>query len=426
MTTSEMFQSFLGNLTINNGQTISDRYGEITASLNKKFRDTESKIANSLQVGSYGRWTGIRGISDLDMLYIMPAGKWDDYKDGKQSKLLIDTRDAIKTRYPKTEVKVDRLVVQVLYKDFMVEVQPVFEQADRSFKYPDTYNGGSWKITKPREEIKAMKEFVDQKNRNLRKLCKMGRAWKNKCGVAMGGLLIDTLAYNFLKSSTNYDDKSYAYYDWMCRDFFKYLADEPDKEFYAALGSRQRVAVKKKFQRKAKKAYELALEAIDASSESTRHNKWKSIFGRPFPAAEKTYVAKAATAWRDTEQFIDDLYSLDVKYSLVLDCDVSQNGFRENTLRHMLARRIPLLAKKKLLFTVTECSVPEPFTLQWKVLNQGVEAERRDCIRGQIFEDEGYRQRKESTDFQGEHLVECYAIKNGVVVARDQITVPIQ
>lgn len=124
MTTSEMFQSFLGNLTINNGQTISDRYGEITASLNKKFRDTESKIANSLQVGSYGRWTGIRGISDLDMLYIMPAGKWDDYKDGKQSKLLTDTRDAIKTRYPKTEVKVDRLVVQVLYKDLWLRFNP--------------------------------------------------------------------------------------------------------------------------------------------------------------------------------------------------------------------------------------------------------------------------------------------------------------
>ncbi|MFA0280086.1 SMODS domain-containing nucleotidyltransferase, partial [Vibrio sp. 10N.222.55.F8] len=45
-----MFQNFLGNLTIKNGQVISDRYGEITASLNKKFRDTESKTANSLQV----------------------------------------------------------------------------------------------------------------------------------------------------------------------------------------------------------------------------------------------------------------------------------------------------------------------------------------------------------------------------------------
>ncbi|MDE5307708.1 hypothetical protein PY546_15635 [Providencia stuartii] len=134
-----------------------------------------------------------------------------------------------------------------------MEVQPVFEQDDGSFKYPDTYNGGSWKITKPLDEIKAMKEFVDQKNKNLRKLCKMARAWKNKHGVGMGGLLIDTLAYNFLKSRTDYDNRSAAFYDWMCRDFFLYLSEEPNKDYYLALGSNQRVNVKSKFQRKAKK-----------------------------------------------------------------------------------------------------------------------------------------------------------------------------
>lgn len=122
LSTSEIFRDFLSNLAIDNADQISFRYGEITASLNKKFRDTESKTANSLQVGSYGRWTAIKGISDLDMLYIMPKGKWIDYKDDKQSKLLTDTRDCIKARYPKTTVYVDRLVVRVLYTNFHVEV----------------------------------------------------------------------------------------------------------------------------------------------------------------------------------------------------------------------------------------------------------------------------------------------------------------
>jgi len=257
LSVSEMFQQFLDNLKIDNDEQITLRYEEITACLNKKFRDTESKTANSLQVGSYGRWTGIKNISDLDMLYIMPKSKWDDYKNGGQSQLLTDTKDAIKARYPTTIVKVDRLVVRVLYTNFHVEVQPVFEQEDGSFKYPDTYNGSSWKITKPREEIKAMSEFVTQKNKNLRRLCKMARAWKNKHGVGMGGLLIDTLAHNFLKSTNEYDDKSFLYYDYLSRDFFKYLADQPDQDYYAALGSGQRVKVKQKFQKKAKKAHEL-------------------------------------------------------------------------------------------------------------------------------------------------------------------------
>lgn len=425
MTTTEMFTDFLKNLAIDNGASITSKYEEITSALNKKFRDTESKTANSLQVGSYGRWTGIKGISDLDMLYIMPASKWEEYKDGKQSKLLDYTRDAIQARYPRTEVKKDRLVVQVLYKNFMVEVQPVFKQADGGFKYPDTYNGGSWKITKPCDEIKAMKEFVDQKNKNLRKLCKMARAWKNKHGVGMGGLLIDTLAYNFLKSTTYYDNRSTAFYDKMCRDFFLYLSEEPNKDYYLALGSNQRVKVKNKFQRKAKKAYDLSCKAIDAGDDSSAHTKWKKIFGRPFPAAPQV-IAEAAKSYRDTEQFIEDYYPLDIRFHLKLECEVSQDGFRVDLLRSMLTRKVKLSAKKQLNFYVTEINVPGDFVLKWKVLNRGAEAQRRDCIRGDIVVDNGFRKKQERTSFAGEHIVECYAIKNNVVVAKDRIHVPIQ
>eukprot|EP01042_Synura_sphagnicola_P020855 gene20855-26488_t len=60
------FKALLSNLAVDNADTISLRYGEITCALNQEFRDTDSKTANSLQVGSYGRWTAIKGISDLD------------------------------------------------------------------------------------------------------------------------------------------------------------------------------------------------------------------------------------------------------------------------------------------------------------------------------------------------------------------------
>jgi tRNA nucleotidyltransferase (CCA-adding enzyme) len=181
-----MFQDFLSNIKVANEEQITLRYQEITCALNKKFRDTESKTSNQLQVGSYGRWTAIKGISDLDMLYIMPSSKWEDYKNGGQSKLLKDTKDAILARYPRTTVFVDRLVVCVQYTNFHVEVQPVFKQEDGSYKYPDTKNGGSWKITKPQAELDEMQNMNNAKNRNLRRLCKMARAWKNKHGVSMG------------------------------------------------------------------------------------------------------------------------------------------------------------------------------------------------------------------------------------------------
>src|SRR5690348_1782284 len=88
---SDTFKAFLSNLAVDNADTISLRYGEITSALNQEFRETDSKTANSLQVGSYGRWTAIKGISDLDMLYFVPAGLWDAYKDGGQYRLLART-----------------------------------------------------------------------------------------------------------------------------------------------------------------------------------------------------------------------------------------------------------------------------------------------------------------------------------------------
>lgn len=425
-----MYKSFLDNLKIDNAEQISLRYEEITSSLNQQFRNTDSKSANSLQVGSYGRWTAIKGISDLDMLYIMPKSKWSEYETGKQYQLLSDTKAAIKSRYPTTNIFVDRLVVRVLFTNFHVEVQPVFEQDDNSFKYPDSYNGGCWKITKPRSEIQAMKEFNEQKNNNLRRLCKMARAWKNKHGVGMGGLLIDTLAYNFLKSTADYDEKSYLYYDWMVRDFFKYLSEQPVQERYHALGSSQHVKVKKKFQKKAKNTYDLCLAAINAGADDTANKKWKKVFGRPFPDNQKEVVTdaieKRASLWNNTEQFIEDKYSVDIRFDLQLECEVSQRGFREHYLTHMLAKRIPLLVNKNLLFTINQINVPEPYSIEWKVLNRGPEAQKRDCVRGQIIPDDGSKQKRESTNFKGEHIVECYAIKNGVVVAKDRIEVPIR
>lgn len=409
--------------------TISTRYGELTTALNKQFRDTESSTANTLQVGSFGRKTGINGISDLDMLYIMPKNKWGSYENGGQLKLLQDTKAAILKRYPTTKVRVNRLVVTVTYTNFHVEVQPVFEQEDRSYLYPDTNDGGRWKTTKPREEMDAVTDMDASKNSNLRRLCKMVRAWRNKHGFAMGGLLVDTLAYNFLSSTSDYDTKSYLYYDFLSRDFFRYISELPEQNEYAAPGSRQRVRVKKKFQKKAKKAHKLCLEAIAAENQSGVNDKWKKVYGRPFPAAkaatEKALSEDSAAGWNNSEEFIEDKHPIDIREHLKIDCEVKQNGFRKFFLTDILIKKIPLKANKALEFWVSEISVDKPYDLFWKVLNRGAEAKKRNCIRGQIFRDGGYSRNTERTTFQGDHIVECYCVKDDVVVAMDRIHVPI-
>lgn len=63
MSTATDFKTLLDNIKIDNAGQISKRYGRITKALNQYFYNLDSKTANSLQVGSYGRFTGIRGIS---------------------------------------------------------------------------------------------------------------------------------------------------------------------------------------------------------------------------------------------------------------------------------------------------------------------------------------------------------------------------
>ena len=96
-------------------------------------------------------------------------------------------------------------------------------------------------------------------------------------------------------------------------------------------------------------------------------------------------------------------------------------------LRELLEGFGVLRPEKKLRFFVADASdLPDDVEFFWKVLNRGDEAERRDMIRGQIVRDGGRGERQETTTFRGDHLVECFAVTRGVVVARDAIRVPIR
>ncbi len=426
MKTSEIFDTLLANLKVGDTATaIAARRDEITKALNKDFRSKDACTDYKLMVGSFGRHTAIKGISDLDMVFILPPALRPDYNSETGPRRMLErVRDDLKARYPNTEVRVDQCVVRVKFTSnaFKFEVQPAFANDDGTFDYPDT-KSESWKVTKPRQEIGATKDCNNRTSTNMRHLARMARAWKNANGVNMGGLLIDTLVYNFFAQTDEYDSAGTGTFDTMVRDFFAFLKDEPEQAYYLALGSRQRVNVKAKFQPKAQKAYNRCLEAITLEGKATANKKWREVFGTSVPLT--TSAAKEAKSCRDTEEFIEDLFLIDISRSVTIDCEVTQDGWRPTRLRQMLRTGALLRADKSLKFWVTDCSVEEPFDVKWKVLNRGPEAERRNMIRGQIVDSTRKNTRVEHSDFKGEHVVECYVIKDGIVVARDRIDVPI-
>lgn len=115
------------------------------------------------------------------------------------------------------------------------------------------------------------------------------RAWTLRWNIPMRGLLIVTLAFQFI-GTWEYRDKSYLYYDHMCRDFFDFLSGQnKEKEWWKAPGSGQWVyAGKDQFQYKAKRGYNLACDDIkheiaEPKQDWSAKQKWREIFGTSFP-----------------------------------------------------------------------------------------------------------------------------------------------
>ena len=149
-------------------------------------------------------------------------------------------------------------------------------------------------------------------------------------------------------------------------------------------------------------------------NESTTKSEYNTL--QPFKKSVCSFV--------DNEQFIEDMFPVNLMYSCKISCLVSGNGWRPTPIGEFLSllkRYLPHRFEIRCTMEYTNC--PWPYKIFWKIRNVGVEAEKRDMLRGQIYE-KG-KTIVEHSNFFGKHYIECYIIKNGVCVARDKVDIPI-
>src|SRR5699024_3581642 len=151
-------------------------------------------------------------------------------------KALSDTKDAIRKRYPNTEIRVDQTVVVVQFQNFKFEVQPTFPSEGRLLR-PDSHDN-KWKLVNPIAEKEAIRDISEETNGKSRKFARLMSAWKQKSGVKMNGLLIYTFVYRFFRDA----DEDYSFGrdpGRLVLDFFEYLAEQPKNDHVRAPGSNQ-------------------------------------------------------------------------------------------------------------------------------------------------------------------------------------------
>ncbi len=173
MSVSDNFSTFYSNILISTDKrsSISGRYGLITQRLNIDFWDESSKTKNSRYVGSYGRGTAINGFSDLDMIFTLPYDVYKRINDNAgngQASLLQEVRTSLKKTYNSTHIGADGQVVVINFDDdISFEIVPAFINKNDRYTYPDSSDGGSWKVTNPIPEIKAIADMDGKCNNNL-------------------------------------------------------------------------------------------------------------------------------------------------------------------------------------------------------------------------------------------------------------------
>lgn len=335
----------------------------------------------------------------------------------------------VRLKYTSKGYHIDFAIYQ-RYKEFLGNEEYTYEHA-----------GFEWSI----RHIKSLEEWFNKeikiKGNDLRKsirlskmFCKSRNSWKNMpsgliqtilCneGLPLGYSRLDEIFYYTMKSIVN-------------RLEFNLDIETPvdtGRSIVTREVDRQRI-------KNWKSRLESKLEGLDILFDSKctysdAINAWRSFFNHSYwdeqtlSTMSKRYTENGLQDFDDTEEFIEDIYpTIYEQYYVKIDCKVSGDGFSPMPILEYLNKFSPVLKKIKPHNLSIKCKIestncPSYDKVLWKVLNVGIEAKRRNDIRGQI-QNRG-KEIKENSKFHGEHYIECYLIKNEVCVAIGHVDIPI-
>jgi len=239
-------------------------------------------------VGSWGKATEIRPPRDVDLLYWLPNDVYwrvERHIGNKQSQLLQEVKGVLSATYPTTRMRGDGQVVVVPFESYSVEVVPAFRLQSGKALICDTNNGGRYEETDPVAEIRAVNRSDEQTKGNTRNLIRMQKRWQEHCSVPLKSFVIELLAIEFL-DIWPYRANISVYYDWMVRDFFRFLKQKPVCSFLLIPGTFQIIWLGEEWRSRAESASSRAEKACQFEADKMAHaagEEWQKIFGEFIP-----------------------------------------------------------------------------------------------------------------------------------------------
>ncbi len=449
MKLTEYFRTFLidtVNLRPAKLTTLGERVETITAvleastSLNGRIRDTVPQ-------GSWAHETIIEPGADMqfDADFLVQIEEDPDWNNDPKlySNAVYDALDAHGTYSPKTKRK-NRCVRVTYANDSHIDIVPYVILADGRqvivFRTDNVFED-----TNPAGFTDWLREKDDLTNRNLRKVLRLLKYLRDhQNSFDLKSVLLTTMVGNIVDSWRLLDPDHYKDVPttlvhlveeldtWLQAHTSKpYLTDPscPTTSFNHRWTQIQFEAFRDKIHSLAPKL-RTAYDTVGVAESITA---WQSVFGSSFPSSSVSRTAVTASPPQveiyetrgPTEQMVEERFAMGITGRVHVVCEVSEPEYVNRRQKRLAEKRTRLSSrlarvprKRDLVFKVVDTDIAQPYQVYWKVKNRGPEAERRRMQRGEISLDDGLRQRKESSDFVGNHYVECYIVRNGVCVAR--------
>ncbi|KAI3349985.1 nucleotidyltransferase [Clostridium botulinum] len=340
--------------------------------------------------------------------------------------------------------------IRVIYSDgYHIDFAIYRRYKDENDEYIYEHCGADWVYRNPRTITKWFKSRDKAYNYNLKRIVRLLKAYlkQDSSWSVPGGLIQSVLADECFKSSSRLDEMLYNTIEAIVNRLEENTEvnnpvdkDSEGKEIplLRTQEHKDKVIKMKNYIKKGLNKLSILFDGNECTEEKALR-AWGDFFNNDYwtelaDEISNTSIAESINKsfsalnqdvydYNETEEFIEELYPINEKYNIDIECKVQQSGYTVDTLRNFLRFNKYLKPNKKLYFEVKNNTVPRPYKIYWKVLNAGNEAMKRNEIRGQIVK--GDRTHTEDTLFSGNHKVYCYIVKNEECVAMNDIDVPI-
>lgn len=408
---------------------------------NTEYKTSYSIVDDCVQ-GSVAMSTVVQNEeSDYDIDAAIVLGKSDlDGKGALSTRNMVANALRRKTKQFNAEPEVKTSCVRVKYADgyhidFAV-YRRSYDIINKEWIYE--HAGSEWTSRELRGLTDWFKTQNDNSNGKLRKVvrlskmfCKSRFSWKNM----LSGLLQTVLCDEMLQDSYDRIDELFYY---TMKEIVNRIEESTSvvapvdngRDLTPRQSDKQKMTNWKN--RLKSKLADLDILFSEDCTKADAIQAWYGFFDHEFWNENETKSEynklrcfdKSVCSFGDNEQFIEEMFPVNQVYSCKISCIVSRNGWRPKPIGEFLSllqRYLPHNFEIRCTMEYTNC--PPPYKIFWKVRNVGVEAERRNMLRGEIYE--RGNSIVEHSNFFGKHYIECYIVKDGVCVAKDKVDIPI-